>query len=1008
MKYVQLVPRFQYVSKSVPFCLFGEQVYKHTETQMITCPECERTVKQEEALIPFVDPADAQTLLKLHLEAEEYVSICYPHNHPALGFHLRNIVIFSRILQQLETSLKYFKGAECIFNFVRPADHSLAQTTKAIKQEVEDELKSKAIRQQESPTKTISASQESHETLPLEVKPVSRFKIQVEQEFSEDQITVDHPKDPSKAPAKQLKIPSVLPLSVDIQINTPSEEENVACGPLNPEMTTTLAVPQLPVPPPLIIEDLANELKIEIHEPESNTSSLPQSPKRLFRHNMIALESRKNWRCKQGYNYLMIVDYVNIKKLEVQLTLNAANPCKDSYDLHDCDQVSECVSEQPGSFQCKCPKGYTDNSPDKSKPGRKCDKDTGCQVCSPNAVCEQTYDGVKCHCKPGFVDQSPNPQSQPGTVCQPQAVNECDSPWLNTCPPNADCIDTPNSYRCACKPGFNDLYPQRNPGHHCEEIKKKLDPCQAGTHDCHANAKCSNKQVNDPSLTVYAVDTSSEYTCTCLPGFLDKSADIIKKPGRICIKPEKCETGGQVCSPNADCLNLADGFTCQCKSGYEDRSPNPAKPGRTCVVKDPCANNNCDSAATCYSSTNGGYTCRCNSGYVDQVPAVNMETQGRNCVKRHPCQDQNECQPPSECVEVYGGNGYSCQCPNGYVDSSPDKVNKPGRVCSLPAIEAEPSTEKPPPEALPQTDEFPCGQTKCKRSLKEVCVNGVCKCAEGEGRLADNDTCEPIEKIPFAVRIVNKGPEPLLYSSEFGSNQSAPYVQISNDFEKDMGKAIAPTVFGQRYITTDVSYITHPKTVNSSWPDGLLLNFTAGVKPGTVDRCELWDQMIDSFQSTNQQIGGGQLKVADDVDLLDPCPKKCGGAVCNAALGEVCIADSVCGCPESQKRASKADHCTPVEGVQIPVWVIRKNNDNLVHNTTFNNPQEPITKQYINLFESGVAQSYPQTTLKNSFVVAEVNDILHPNEVNDTWSNDGIVFNSTVYFKKVSYYSSRL
>uniref|UniRef100_A0A915EDL7 MYND-type domain-containing protein n=1 Tax=Ditylenchus dipsaci TaxID=166011 RepID=A0A915EDL7_9BILA len=41
-------PKCKSVSKSVPLCLFGEQVYKHTETQMITCPECERTVEQEE------------------------------------------------------------------------------------------------------------------------------------------------------------------------------------------------------------------------------------------------------------------------------------------------------------------------------------------------------------------------------------------------------------------------------------------------------------------------------------------------------------------------------------------------------------------------------------------------------------------------------------------------------------------------------------------------------------------------------------------------------------------------------------------------------------------------------------------------------------------------------------------------------------------------------------------------------------------------------------------------
>ncbi|KAL3070131.1 hypothetical protein niasHT_039061 [Heterodera trifolii] len=40
-------------------------------------------------------------------------------------------------------------------------------------------------------------------------------------------------------------------------------------------------------------------------------------------------------------------------------TSSGANPCQD-YSLHDCDAVAECDSEQPGFFQCKCPRGYVD------------------------------------------------------------------------------------------------------------------------------------------------------------------------------------------------------------------------------------------------------------------------------------------------------------------------------------------------------------------------------------------------------------------------------------------------------------------------------------------------------------------------------------------------------------------------------------------------------------------------------------------------------------------------
>lgn len=73
----------------------------------------------------------------------------------------------------------------------------------------------------------------------------------------------------------------------------------------------------------------------------------------------------------------------------------------------------------------------------------------------------------------------------------------------------------------------------------------------------------------------------------------------------------------------------------------------------------------------------------------------------------------------------------------------------------------------------------------------------------------------------------------------------------------------------------------------------MLVNFIVGTSKlkTPVDRCKLWDQLMESFQRTNNAIGGGQLVVAADVDLLDPCAKPlpkgefCGGSVCNAELG---------------------------------------------------------------------------------------------------------------------------
>ena len=85
--------------------------------------------------------------------------------------------------------------------------------------------------------------------------------------------------------------------------------------------------------------------------------------------------------------------------------------------------------------------------------------------------------------------------------------------------------------------------------------------------------------------------------------------------------------------------------------------------------------------------------------------------------------------------------------------------------------------------------------------------------------------------------------------------------------------------------------------VFSSWPDGLLVNFTVGTVPNPaspIDRCDLWKQLMESLHQTNGVIGGGRLQVASDVELLNPCLKyssgePCAGAVCDMELGEVFV-----------------------------------------------------------------------------------------------------------------------
>lgn len=110
---------------------------------------------------------------------------------------------------------------------------------------------------------------------------------------------------------------------------------------------------------------------------------------------------------------------------------------------------------------------------------------------------------------------------------------------------------------------------------------------------------------------------------------------------------------------------------------------------------------------------------------------------------------------------------------------------------------------------------IPCGLSECKFDLNEVCVSGVrCSCRPGEGRLKLADKCQPIDKTPLAVRVISRDNEPLFYSSVFGNDKNDAHVEFSNEFQNDIGRAIGGTTYAPRYVNTDVSYITHPKTVN--------------------------------------------------------------------------------------------------------------------------------------------------------------------------------------------------
>lgn len=82
-----------------------------------------------------------------------------------------------------------------------------------------------------------------------------------------------------------------------------------------------------------------------------------------------------------------------------------------------------------------------------------------------------------------------------GAAGDPFTKDEC-SLGLDDCAANADCLDTPGYFECACKPGFE------GDGKTCEDI----DECAKLTNDCDPNATCTNADGN--------------YSCACASGFV--------------------------------------------------------------------------------------------------------------------------------------------------------------------------------------------------------------------------------------------------------------------------------------------------------------------------------------------------------------------------------------------------------------------------------------------------------------------------------------------------------
>ncbi|CAD6188433.1 unnamed protein product [Caenorhabditis auriculariae] len=713
------------------------------------------------------------------------------------------------------------------------------------------------------------------------------------------------------------------------------------------------------------------------------------------------------------------------------------NECAEN--RHNCSVNADCIDLVDG-FMCRCKNDFVDISPNPSAFGGvdcralidECAIPGG-NTCHQNAICIDTRDSYKCQCKEGYVDH--DELRNPGRDCR--KLNQICENGRHDCDRNARCIERgANDYECVCNVGFIDKSPlPHRLGRKCLERV-----CTDDTkNDCDVAATCEE------------VDGPEKYTCKCRNGYFDVNKN---RPGRECkeLVNECLDASLNNCDPAATCTDLEEGYTCACPAGSKDISPDPSQPGRNCKgLVNECNLphlNNCSRFALCIDKEEG-YECRCKPEYHDQDtsrPGTNCKfilnecladnlndcdknaicidtREGYECKCKAPYQDiqpenpgtvcrfnecanraDNDCDANADCIDT--DEGYTCQCKEGFFDETSDPA-RPGRVC----IEIGLVIDKPQlaEKTTLSPNLIPCGAVHCRLDLHEVCVGGSkCLCRPGEARSSTFEKCVPITSVPLVVRVMEYDGEPLQYSTDYSKPQSPAHVEVVEAAKKGIGAALMKTEFAPRYVTTDVSFITNPKVENSDWDKGLLVNSTVQLAGNEdVDVCRVYQEFADAVQSMGGRLD--RLKVADDsFGSLDPCKKEeirkgtpCGDTFCSEELGEECIAGKICGCPKGQKRRNPSSPCRTVESWNLPLYVIRDGSNSIEFTSNLANPLDESHKSLVSRFETGVAQSYDKTPLKNGFVTVEVNEIQRPDEKNSSWTT-GILYNFTSHFVRGS------
>ncbi|KAJ8978624.1 hypothetical protein NQ317_011256 [Molorchus minor] len=250
-----------------------------------------------------------------------------------------------------------------------------------------------------------------------------------------------------------------------------------------------------------------------------------------------------------------------------------------------------------------------------------------CQACPANTFTYQLAASGKGRCKPKC---SPGHYSSTGLA----PCSLCPRDFYQSLSGQTSCKECPTNMKTE-GPGATGR-------DECQPVQCKENACQHGGLCVFSGKRCEIDIDECSSQPCYngatCIDLPQGYKCQCTPGYFG-----------INCQEEKSDCSNNTCPARGMCKDEPGyrNYTCLCRSGYT---------GINCdVTIDPCsANENpCSNGATCVSLQQGRFMCECLPGWSGQLCELNID----DCA-------EIPCLLGSNCTDLVAD--FSCSCPPGF------------------------------------------------------------------------------------------------------------------------------------------------------------------------------------------------------------------------------------------------------------------------------------------------------------------------------------------------------